>query len=131
MKFKISKWNNFMQFYYDEKVMEFEDHNAAWQYCRDEDKQTGLIYHHEFIDETKPEVIPTGTFRTAIRITTCKRSTGNEGDTYKTFLLWNGEDVSKIPKPPSSGLWTFKRSRVKVVWDGKSWREVGNKVKPK
>lgn len=120
-----------MQYYYDEKVMEFEDHGVAWQYCRDQSEITGLTHHFEFIDETKPVVIPVGTFRTAIRITTCERSTGNEGDTYKTFLLWNGDDVSKIPKPTASGLWTFKRSRVKVVWDGKYWREVGDRVKPK
>lgn len=78
------------------------------------------------------EEIQVGTIRVFIRIDTCKRSTGNEGDRYNTFRYWNPKDASKHPKPkPSGSLWTHKRSRVKAVWDGKHWRELGDKVSPK
>jgi hypothetical protein len=50
MKFKICKWDNFMQYYYDCTIMEFEDAHAAWQYCRDNSSQTGYTYHHLPVD---------------------------------------------------------------------------------
>lgn len=78
------------------------------------------------------ENIAVGTIREFVRIVTCKRSTGNEGDTYRTFNYWNPKDASKHPKLISvSALWTFKRNRIKAVWDGKHWRELGAKVSPK
>jgi hypothetical protein len=78
------------------------------------------------------EIIPVGTIRDFIRIVTCKRATGNEGDTYRTFLYWKLLDAAKHPKPKSNGmLWTFKRTRGKAVWDGKRWCEIGAPIKPK
>jgi len=72
------------------------------------------------------ETIAVGTIREFVRITTCKRSTGNEGDRYRVFTYSNSKDASKHPRPTSSGsLWTYKRNRVKAVWDGKHWRELG------
>lgn len=78
------------------------------------------------------ENIPVGTIREFTRITTVKRSTGNIGDVYRTYRFWSRKDANAIAKPVSSGmLWTHKRNILKAVWDGKHWRELGEKVNPK
>lgn len=77
--------------------------------------------------------IAIGTIREFIRIVTCKRSTGNEGDTYRRFNYWNPKDaLAAHPIAKSNSfLWTRRRLKIKAVWDGKHWREIGGIVNPK